>query len=871
MAKMDWKNSDVVKAEDMNQIGQEINKNTENIGNLTILNTNNKSSLVGAVNETFTILKDRFDKTVDDKVTLQPGLQLINAAKDSRFRLGEVRGRTLINLLGNRGSGESSIGWSTVESTLTIDKTVRGDIDSSLKLQANSTVGEHFLGIYSNLISVKAGNYYIVIGYVKPASGSSAFIRPITFKEDALTVTGEYIDFVPRFIDSSKFNFSSFAFQAQAESALMTVRMQVVAEGQVANFSKIAVYEITADEFSALSSMTPEEMEQKYSFVPSGIHGVDGPYATATSNNLLPPFYEWRDVTLGNGGITGPYEAVIHGAAGAGYWFEIDIPAFPDQTYTLTGDNSEPNKLYAIACDEQRVAIIQTYLSGTFTTPKRTSFLRVYINTDLSTNFVSFRNPMLVLGSEAKPFKPLCKSMLAFQMELHANPTDGSDPDLLFEQDEEYRKLAKWKKVVLDGSLNWKVDTNFVTSDYKPVYVRDGSISAKDYISYVTKYDGKVLGNRTSASYTQADQSLMYLNGIHIAIANTDSGWGPDYSPTQDEIKAYFWGWKMFVNRQDRHSVYNGNGEKAWVEREADGSISMEPSAYTVNLPTKRAPRANLYNLLYRLAKDAVEPVLSEGCLTLNEGNNLVEVGIGIVLREKNSPAYFVDNGIPYYWINDIAVDRVTGSNCSLKYATNDIRHIYKNNADEKLMWTTMKNHGSAPRSGEIAFVKAAEFELPASYSVTYIKLDTSPIQQITGSLAVNEKAQISNLTAGVAEALKRVSVVEQKKADEDAPGWITPTLLNGWTASGIGYKKEGNTVYLKGALFAGVKAPGISLFNLPEGYRPNSTMTLILNTFDGGDSLQMVVVDFMVDGTVRISSTAYNVIIFNSIFFFTD
>ncbi|MNW60791.1 hypothetical protein D3C74_388100 [compost metagenome] len=82
-------------------------------------------------------------------------------------------------------------------------------------------------------------------------------------------------------------------------------------------------------------------------------------------------------------------------------------------------------------------------------------------------------------------------------------------------------------------------------------------------------------------------------------------------------------------------------------------------------------------------------------------------------------------------------------------------------------------------------------------------------------------------MTAGVAEALQRVSIVEQKKAEKDSPGWITPTLLNGWVAYGLGsyptacFYKDSDRVYLDGLIAGGVSAPSTTIFILPVGYRP--------------------------------------------------
>ncbi|MDU5945765.1 MAG: hypothetical protein E6Z15_01660, partial [Paenibacillus macerans] len=254
------------------------------------------------------------------------------------------------------------------------------------------------------------------------------------------------------------------------------------------------------------------------------------------------------------------------------------------------------------------------------------------------------------------------------------------------------------------------------------------------------------------------------------------------------------------------------------------------------------------YQLLYRLAKESVEPIVSEGSLLLTEGDNMVEVGTGIVLRERANPSYANQSG---YYV--IANDGFGANGTYLKYKPLNILHIYKNDRDDN-GWTIRRNYSEANTQGlSDAYTTPANFDQSAAYSVSYIKLDKSPIQPITGSLAANEKAQISDLTAGVAEALQRVSVVEMKKAEEDTPGWITPTLLNGWTGS-VMYKKMSNgLVKLEGQAVPGAVG---TMFRLPLEYRPSRALHFgVMSKGDNVTKMAWLAVD--VNGDVNISEFA--------------
>ena len=113
-------------------------------------------------------------------------------------------------------------------------------------------------------------------------------------------------------------------------------------------------------------------------------------------------------------------------------------------------------------------------------------------------------------------------------------------------------------------------------------------------------------------------------------------------------------------------------------------------------------------------------------------------MGTGIVLMERANP----QGSASYsgYYINEMGT--FPGSKLSNKVSR--ILAVYKNSLIDLWRITTGNAYGN-----ELAFKPIAEYDQSAAYSVTYLKLDKSPIQPINGTLAANEKAQISDLTAG--------------------------------------------------------------------------------------------------------------------------
>lgn len=870
MAKTDWNLRDTIRPEDMNELGQEINEHGGKIAEQGLdISEHNKTILEQGTQiieqgKSISALENRLDTEEYAEVTLQPGLQVVKAERDARFRLGSIKGRTLINLLGSAGGCEdasifiASSGSATPSHFVTTPLDADSGSDGIRATWNDVNMGSSYAKYVPIPNSLVPGKTYLAALVVK--TNNSSMGGRIAIKKTDTAVSGETT------IQSSNYSFSYLKFTADGKETAIGCFFAVNNQSGYVSFDSIRLYELSQTESIALDRMTSEQIAEKYPYVSSGIIGVENPYVIRYGENLLPPFYEWTTYTqdgVNTYKSSGVYEVSFIAEQGKQGFVYYDLPLVPNRYYTLSSQHT--GYISVTSLDLNSVLLPNTVeQSGTFFSGKAT-LGRVYLSNigDGSLTgkggLFTFKSPMLSLGTEAKPFKPREDAMLAFQTELHANPDTGAEPDELFEQNGQYFKLAKWKKVVLDESRFWGIDAGNVTPEYKPLYFRDGTIQAKDYIAYATKYDGTRLFNRETASYTGADQTLMYRNGIHVTVANSDSGWGPNYSPTQDEIKAYLMGWKMYLYGNVTQP-YNGTGTRAWgklgLPLNPDGGLKDG----TITLPTQSYPGWNYYQLLYRLAKETVEPVVSEGCLTLNEGDNVVEVGTGIVLREQATPAYYAEGGVGYYWLNNYAVDIVVGGNNSFKYLSNDIRYIYNGNKNEKSKWATIKNHSSASSNGEIeiALIKAADYDQFGTYSVTYIKMEKSPIVQVDGTVATNENAQLSDLTAGVAEALHGVSVLTMKKEEKDkvlpVANWIYPTLLNGWTLSSNGvfpvqyYKDENGIVHMNGIVNGGTS--GSIIFNLPSGYRSKTTHR-ISAVISSGTNFNFAFFDVTANGNV--------------------
>lgn len=814
MAKTDWRFTDTVIPEDLNGIGEEIN------GLRTEIST-------------------RFDHEATTPLTLQPGLQVVHAEKDSRFKLGEIRGRTLVNLLGQMGSVDSLDGWLYDLNAAVLDSTDK--IEGTASVKGIISNGQHSDIFYS--FPYESSKRYVALGELKTYGGATARIRMV--ESEGL------VELSSPLFSSEAFETAFFKVPANLITSGHSVYFGTVfagSNGSGGHVDALRIYEISEAEYEALDGMTPEQVALKYPFVPSGIVGVENPYVINTSGNLLPPFYDsWYTSPNATISIISAYEILLQTTGGAqGFVHFPSYPVFKNTTYTFSAEHNAGLNVHAPGIG----AIASNVREGsvTFNTGEATSINIAFVDGGAGGGVAgtySIKNPTLTIGPDSQPFTPQRKSMLAFDTELHANPTDGTEPDILFEQNGQYKKLAKWKKLTLDTTPDWLIAQN--NPGFKVFALPLPSAIASS--QFLIKFDGSQVANTTPGVWTSGDQVLIADNShLYLSISNTDSGWGDDYTPTQDEIKAYFMGWYM-GDPSNSWGPYNGVGAPGWIPRDKAGNLVQGVAVGSVPNTTLSTYGFTPYNLLYRLAKETVEPVVTDGSLLLSEGDNIVEVGTGIVLRERANP---VKHGttIVYYFINRTSVPESL-----LKNKTREILCVYSDNKDQTKLWT-MVSDDTANGLVRATFGNVTQdFDPSAAYSVTYTKLDKSPIQPITGVLAANEKAQISDLTAGVTEALQRVSVVEQKKAEKDVPGWIKPTLLNGWVNIGSGSSTAG---YYKDALghihIRGIVTSGVSnsfVFKLPAGYRPKESRNFTGVYYGPSSGVMSCLVAVGVEGTV--------------------
>ncbi|EHS58934.1 hypothetical protein [Paenibacillus sp. Aloe-11] len=779
----------------------------------------------GDVNDGVNAIKKRLDTTERKAVTLEPGVQIVHAEKAAPFSLTGLSGRTLVNLLGRWGNLSSLTGILPYQSDLVLDTLNKGTMLNSLKVTIKSgyTVG---VGFYSNF-KFLAGKYYIAIAKAKVGNATNAGISAPT------VLAGTKVT------DKTKFTTTWFRL---APTSDVTSNIDLViegTEGQYSYFEAVRIYEISASEYAALAEMTGEQIDAKYPYVDS-ITPVRNPYAIRYGENLLPPFYEWQ--TTGHKiSINSPYSIegeLLSGAIGTDAYAVTYLDIIPNKEYTLTNPAESTGKIRISTYNASG-----TRIQGVFINPGESrvikmdaSAVRIGVHISGVTQYTNefnvdtwswpvgtkrkFYSPILNIGNTAKPFKPREDSMLALQTDLYADSVTGANADTIFEREGQYFKSKKWQGVTLDGSLPWVYFTSAAGYKVVRIPVSNGLVDSER----ITKFDGKLIQHVFPLSGPDQSHLSPESGVVGLSISSADSGWGDNYTPTADEIKAYFMGWIMYDGSMNggnanpdtpSGNVYNGTGSKAWCRR--TNGVTRAFSDPTATLPTTLAPKWTPYELIYQLATPTVEPIVSEGQLTFTEGDNQVEVSSGIVLRERASV---------FEYNNTAFIGSKAHVTSYLSTPSRKILGVYANGRkDSKWRLTTAYDwaYAEAP---------SINYDKTVTYTVSFLTLTQSPIVPIIGSYAINEKTLLLDLIDSVQQANSRVSVLENKKAEKDNPSWIVPTLLNGWSnyssiLSQIGYYKDSEgLIHMKGVLKLGTL--NTAMFILPPGYRPKLSRVLV-------------------------------------------
>ncbi|AMA74011.1 hypothetical protein ACH33_14970 [Aneurinibacillus sp. XH2] len=774
------------------------------------------------------------------QTTVLPGMNIITVPRSTPFNVLNIKGRTLINLLGRDGNCESLTNLSShlnVNVTATLDSTNKSIGSKSIKvtLNAGATSG-NTVGAFFNLPSTTANDYYIFIGEIKNGNATQARIG-------LPNVGNVYSMFAT---DTTKFTTVYKKFIPQTSSSTYVALMVEGAEGQYAYFDALRLYKISEAEYNAIDNMTPEQIAQRWPYV-DDIKGVRNPYIIRYGKNILPPFTEW---TLhANTKVQSSYELKHTKTTTGTYEASIfRLPAVAGQTYTIAGDielsgivgssgQTATVEIYGFDKNGNYVSLVDNWINEngqskvSYTVPSNVTHIegRLTVNANV-TGTVTFKNPMLNIGDTPLPFEPQNNDYIFIDGTFHG--MNGVSDEIVVRDGKVSGKLKRFEEIALDGSLSWEFFMDSAGWKVVRTKIPTGRWPYNIYTHVMTKYDGKVLVNKNADTFTAADLFDLYVNDyVYISIADTDSGWPEAWAGATlakatyttltrdatavDMIKAYFNGWKW------------DEANKRWFPINNPASYSSDVD-YVTN-PSNAG--AYPYRLLYQLATPVEVPVTSEGEISLHEGDNLLEVGTGVVRREHANPGL----SLPRYWINANGLQSTWFKNRAEK-----ILAVYKNEIIDK-SWTIWTNTITGYGLSE-AGVLTTDYDPTAAYSASYIVLDkylyTAPLLDLQCEYKTKLAGVVSELAQDQADTKTDVDMIKAQYARKQQGPWVPAVLLNGWvnykeSFATAGYMKdEFGFVHIKGTIKSGVTTAGTVITTLPKGCRPKEKREIVTACF---------------------------------------
>jgi hypothetical protein len=464
------------------------------------------------------------------------------------------------------------------------------------------------------------------------------------------------------------------------------------------------LYEVTQAEYDKiLVSWTEQDVLNRYPIV-EGVQSVQGLVITQESENLLPPFYEW---TLTNGASAkSAYELEIARTTPSYRHAIIDIPVVAGQTYTISFVGT--GKLY-IKDGKNGSHIVYNKEGGAHTFTPTQNLIEVNFEHTLNGTY-NVLDPMLNIGSTAKPFVPRNPNYLITDLKIRSV---GDKKDILYQENGDWKRNKQIEEVVLDGSLGWQF-WNVQHAGFKRVYCPSFSgMVIPNSADVLLKPNG--LKVTFDASNVTGDKFYNHSNGLYLTIFNTDTGFGETYTPTADEIKGYFNGW--------RAKSVDANGKPTAWHSVVDGTDA--PTQTLDYVKANKAPGYTGYKLFYVRSTPQTEVVTDkvEGALSVN-GPTQVTMEVGAVVREKANPVYS-SNAKRYYINTGSVASSSIPDGSKLKWRNYKILSIFKGlNKDNK--WS-IGNFGSAyiPFYGnQDAKIEEVDYDPTAEYYVTYIVLD---------------------------------------------------------------------------------------------------------------------------------------------------
>ncbi|MFS0822184.1 hypothetical protein [Bacillus sp. 1P02SD] len=689
-------------------------------------------------------INEQLKESEQQTITLKHGLNVINSDQASPLKV-DFYGNTLVNLLGEDGGFETDSNGDGVADGWVLSAGQANNISVVTNKQRLTFNGTHLWHSIKKTVKLESGLYYLAVvdsTFSTTGDDTRGLSIIVSKKSDNSTVSFNTKG-------SSKLSILKFTVPSSGDYDISLQTSTAFAASGYVDMNNARLYPISKNSYDKIGvSLTDADIEKMFPYVDSVQH-VKNPVVTVEGANLLPPFNEWN--LHGNAKVISPYELELN-STGLTQSSDVFIPVLPNTTYSFAKGKVSINGEYVLSPrgrDKQSLGY-SAYPNGVFTTQNDVYFVQIYVRNGnaTTTGKFTFSQPMFNIGSTPKPFVPRNPSYLYAETTLAGN-ADKKDILSFNESVGRWEKRKAWETdKVLDGSLGWLFHQDY--GDYIAVKALSLLPDAK---SVITEGEGGILvGNakfyRLGVTTSGADRfQITTSKDLYINLLQADTGWLDGMTLTSGLIKSYFNGWK-----------YTGDGTNHSWESLVDGSA---PSANTLAyVGANKAPNFTPYKLTYQLANPVIEPVTVEGDLSI-QGNAQVEVGSGVIVREKVTPSKHPTSEDRYININ--GHPSIANSNLSKK--TSKIIAIYKN-GEQDASWVILKD--SYSYGNERGYTKS--FDPAAEYTVTYEVLEkqamTTNLNEVKATYQNSLKSSFNQVVVKQGDIATDQSILKRQMLD---------------------------------------------------------------------------------------------------------
>ncbi|WP_025849351.1 hypothetical protein [Paenibacillus ehimensis] len=684
-------------------------------------------------------------------VQLSHGMQVVDVKQTGMLENVSIKGRTLVNLLGRAGNCEDAGKWNDYHTAHVIDPNnfVYGSNGLKVTLAEGYTIGS---AVTARGFNFDAGKHYLLMGELK--NGNATQMN--------LSISGQGAPTAMNAVaDTSKFTLAFGKFTGISATDVGINVTVTGAAGQFGYADGVRLFEISQEDYDAIDRMTTEQIAAKWPYVEER-KSIYSPYIIKYGENLLPPFTEWEMIRTDDGtSILSPYKIQQQTTAKDMWLGTAKLPCMPSTPYTLSMIHTGKILLRFYKKDGSFVDAGGGFTaepSVTGTSPSDVDYIVVYTVNPEPVGTFTFEKGMLNVGTTALPFKLRNDDMLLFPNVRLASSADGAVYDQLFKRDGKYWKQTRIKTMELDGSANWECTGRY--TGFKKLSLKSPVFPITGDLGLFMKYD-KVLPNITGIPSAPDEGAISQDSGIvYITVSDEDSGWGEKYEPLEDEIKAYFYGWKL-VDTSGK--LWSGGDPqfKRWYAYWSQGAVwnpDTENEFTKKTAPSNLAPGYKPYSLQYQLAAPTVEEIRVEGGITFHSGLNQVEVGTGMIVRERANP---IDSNGNYF------INNMNASGSALKNRTNRILTVFRNDLIDPawIKRDTFKSPSAYGGADALIPALSGNYDPTADYTVTYLARDqyalTCNVQSIEGEYAGNLKSVVDMLAAYQTDTAAQVSEVQ--------------------------------------------------------------------------------------------------------------